>query len=114
MHGTHVYYSLPIFRAQQKVCSRPCCIDTRSPKATAAEQRATDLASQLQRQQAQHEREIAQLRESQAATAAALRQLETRSKSDDKPDGARPKRSAKGAERLLPTGGARPRTGGRQ
>lgn len=47
-------------------------------RATGAEHRATDLAAQLQRQQQQAEREIAQLRESQAATAAALRQLEAR------------------------------------
>ncbi|SCK09578.1 hypothetical protein VAR608DRAFT_0356 [Variovorax sp. HW608] len=49
-------------------------------RAGAAEQRAGDLASQLQHQQAQAEREMAQLRESQAATAAALRQIEARSK----------------------------------
>ena len=47
-------------------------------RATGAEHRATDLAAQLQRQQKQAEREIAQLRESQAATAAALRLLEAR------------------------------------
>ena len=47
-------------------------------RATGAEHRATDLAAQLQRQQQQAEREIAQLRESQAATAAALHQLEAR------------------------------------
>lgn len=35
-------------------------------RAAAAEQRATDLASQLQRQQLQSEREIAQLRVGQA------------------------------------------------
>jgi hypothetical protein len=45
-------------------------------RAAGAEQRASDLAGQLQRQQEQAEREIAQLRDSQAATAAALRQLE--------------------------------------
>ncbi|RZL91188.1 MAG: DNA-binding protein, partial [Variovorax sp.] len=45
-------------------------------RAAGAEQRVADLASQLQRQQEQSEREIAQLRESQAATTAALRQLE--------------------------------------
>ena len=45
---------------------------TQRERTTAAEQRTADLASQLQRQQAQHEREIAQLRESQAATARAL------------------------------------------
>ena len=43
------------------------------------------LASQLQRQSEQSEREIAQLRESQAATAAALRHLETRREDDEKP-----------------------------
>jgi len=52
-------------------------------RAAGAEQRANDLASQLQRQQAQSEREIAQLRESQAATAATLRQVEARRKSDE-------------------------------
>jgi chromosome segregation ATPase len=51
---------------------------TQRERTTGAEQRAGDLASQLQRQQEQSEREIAQLRESQAATAAALRQLEGR------------------------------------
>jgi hypothetical protein len=45
-------------------------------RAAGAEQRATDLATQLQRQQEQSEREIAQLRESQAAAAAAMRQLQ--------------------------------------
>lgn len=40
---------------------------------------------QLQRQQDQSEREIAQLRESQAATAAALRQLEGRHAESQKP-----------------------------
>ena len=44
--------------------------------AAAATQRATDLTSQLQRQQRHHEREIAHLRDSLAATAAALRNLE--------------------------------------
>ncbi|MGJ7512048.1 DNA-binding protein [Variovorax sp. GT1P44] len=47
-------------------------------RAAGAEQRATDLAAQLQHQQQQSERESAQLRESQEATAAALRQLEAR------------------------------------
>ncbi|MGJ7511299.1 DNA-binding protein [Variovorax sp. GT1P44] len=47
-------------------------------RAAGAEQRAMDLAAQLQRQQQQSERESAQLRESQEATAAALRQLEAR------------------------------------
>jgi hypothetical protein len=51
-------------------------------RAGAAEQRAGDLALQLQRQQAQAEREMAHLRESQAATAAALRQLEVRQEAD--------------------------------
>jgi hypothetical protein len=39
-------------------------------RATGAEHRTTDLAAQLQRHQEQAEREIAQLRESQAATEA--------------------------------------------
>jgi hypothetical protein len=51
---------------------------TRRERVAAAEQRAADLESQLQRQQAQYEQELAQLRESQAATAAALRQIEAR------------------------------------
>jgi hypothetical protein len=50
--------------------------------AAGAEKRAADLATQLERQQGQAEREIAQLRESQAATAAALRQLEARGRAD--------------------------------
>ena len=45
-------------------------------RAAGAEQRATDLASQLERQQAQAEREITWLQESHGATKAALRQLE--------------------------------------
>ena len=47
-------------------------------RAAGAEQRAGDLAIQLQRQQEQAERQISQLQESQAATAAALRQLDAR------------------------------------
>lgn len=47
-------------------------------RAAGFEQRATDLASQLQHLQMQSEREIAQLRESHASTVAALRQLEAR------------------------------------
>jgi hypothetical protein len=47
-------------------------------RAAASQQRATDLASQLKSQQAQQQREIAQLRDSQAATTAALRQIEGR------------------------------------
>src|SRR4051794_31644742 len=49
---------------------------TQRERATGAEQRASDLASQLQRQQVQAEREIAQLREAHAATTAALRQVQ--------------------------------------
>ena len=44
-------------------------------RAAGAEQRAVDLAAHLQRQLEQSEREIAHLRESQAAPAAVLRQL---------------------------------------
>ena len=64
-------------------------------------ERATDLVSQLKHQQGQNEREIAQLRESQAATAAALRQIEARSVLDQKSNGVRSlsKRSAKGTDR---------------
>jgi hypothetical protein len=51
-------------------------------RAGGAGQRVNDLVSQLQRQQEQAEREMAQLRESQAATAAALRQLEARREAD--------------------------------
>jgi hypothetical protein len=51
---------------------------TQGERAAATSQRANDLDSQLQHQQAQHEREIAQLRESQAATTAVLRQIEAR------------------------------------
>jgi hypothetical protein len=40
------------------------------------------LAAQLQRQAEQAEREIGQLRDSQAATAAAVRQLEPRQKTN--------------------------------
>jgi hypothetical protein len=72
---------------------------TQRERATAAEQRATDLVSQLKHQQGQNEREIAQLRESQAATAAALRQIEARSVLDQKSNGVRSKRSAKGTDR---------------
>ena len=47
-------------------------------RAAGADGRAQDLAAQLQRQGEQAERAITQLREHQAATAAALRQLEAR------------------------------------
>ncbi|RZL95797.1 MAG: hypothetical protein EOP82_01995 [Variovorax sp.] len=69
-------------------------------RAAGAEQRATDLAIQLQRQQEQAEREIAQLRESQATTAAALRQLEARrAEGDEKPgSGGRVPRGKKPSE----------------
>jgi len=65
-----------------------------------AEQRAIDLAAQLQRQQEQAEREIAQLRDSQAATSAALRQLETHrgSEGSAKPAPARARRGRKTSE----------------
>ena len=47
-------------------------------RAAGAEQRAGDLVAQLLRQQEQAQQQIAQLRESQATTAAALRQLQAR------------------------------------
>ncbi|RZL86814.1 MAG: hypothetical protein EOP82_28625 [Variovorax sp.] len=47
-------------------------------RAASAEKRVADLASQLQRHQAQSEREITQLRDNRAATASALLQLEGR------------------------------------
>jgi 3-deoxy-D-arabino-heptulosonate 7-phosphate (DAHP) synthase class II len=47
-------------------------------RAASEEQRAADLALQLQRQQAHSERELEQLQESHAATTAVLRQLEAR------------------------------------
>jgi hypothetical protein len=72
---------------------------TQRERTAGAELRANDIASQLQRQQAQHEREIARLRESQAAAAAALRQLEARDKSNDKTNETRSRRSAKGSDR---------------
>ena len=50
-------------------------------RAASADARAQDLATQLQRHGEQSEREITQLRESQATTAAALRQLESRQQS---------------------------------
>ncbi|WP_436307867.1 DNA-binding protein [Variovorax sp. LjRoot290] len=64
-------------------------------RAAGADQRATDLVSQLQRQQEQSDREIAQLRESHAATAAALRQLEARGKGQEAPKPARPRKPSK-------------------
>ena len=64
-------------------------------RAAGAEHRATDLDAQLQRQQEQSEREIAQLRVSQTATAVALRRLEVRQKADEKPKAARQKKSTK-------------------
>ncbi|WP_088952496.1 hypothetical protein [Variovorax sp. HW608] len=68
-------------------------------RVSAAEQRAGDLASQLQRQQEQAEREMAQLRESQAATAAALRQLEARQEADtEKTPPGRPPRGKKSSD----------------
>ena len=68
---------------------------TQRERTTGADLRATDLASQLQRQQEQSEREISQLRESLAATAAALRQLEARGNDGKTPPAARLKRSLK-------------------
>ena len=53
-------------------------------RAASAEQRTTDLASQLQRHQEQSEREIAHLRESLAATVATPRRLESRHKESEK------------------------------
>jgi hypothetical protein len=68
-------------------------------RAGGAEQRVTDLTSQLQRQQEQAVRELAQLRESQAATAAALRQLEARRETDvSKTPSGRSPRSKKSSE----------------
>jgi hypothetical protein len=58
---------------------------TRRERAAASEQRAADLGAQLKRQEQQAEREIAQLRESHAATAAALRQIEPRVQETSKP-----------------------------
>jgi hypothetical protein len=58
---------------------------TQRERVVAAEQRAADLGSQLQRQEQQAEREIAQLQESHAATAAALRQIESRVHETSKP-----------------------------
>ncbi|OUM00103.1 hypothetical protein A8M77_23260 [Variovorax sp. JS1663] len=67
----------------------------RREREAAAEQRVADLASQLQRQAEQSDREITQLRESHAAAAAALRQLETKGIGEEKPQGARARRSLK-------------------
>ncbi|CAN7782534.1 DNA-binding protein [Variovorax sp. LjRoot175] len=64
-------------------------------RAAGAELRATDLASQLQHQLEQSKREIAQLRESHAATAAALRQLEARGKGEEAPQPVRFRKSSK-------------------
>jgi hypothetical protein len=49
-------------------------------RSAGADERVKDLTMQLQRQGEHAEREITQLRESQATTAAALRQIEARSK----------------------------------
>ncbi|MDM0084700.1 hypothetical protein QTI17_29280 [Variovorax sp. J31P179] len=64
-------------------------------RAAGAEQRATDLAAQLERQQGQAEREIAQLRLGHAATMAALRQLEA-SRSSEGTAKPAPGRAARG------------------
>jgi hypothetical protein len=71
---------------------------TMRERAAAAEQRSADLASQLQRLSTTPEREISQLRESQAATAAVLRQFEARIHEPDKP-GSRARKSARGSAR---------------
>ncbi|KWT97687.1 MULTISPECIES: DNA-binding protein [unclassified Variovorax] len=67
-------------------------------RAAGAEHRANDLAAQLQRHQDQAEREIAQLRESQAATTAALRQIEARSAENNKSPTGRTSRARKASE----------------
>ncbi|MGO4395856.1 DNA-binding protein, partial [Variovorax sp. M-6] len=64
-------------------------------RAAGAEQRATDLASQLQRLQMQSEREIAQLRESHASTTAALRQVEAKLVQGEEEPRGRGKKSSK-------------------
>jgi hypothetical protein len=70
---------------------------TQRERTAGAEQRATDLAFRLKRQQEQSEREIAQLRETQATTAAALRQFEARGEDGKTPPPARSKKSTKGS-----------------
>jgi hypothetical protein len=59
-------------------------------RGAAAEQRAADLGDRLRHREEQAEREIARLREEQATTATALRQLEAgRAEADGKPQAAR-------------------------
>jgi hypothetical protein len=58
---------------------------TQRERTHGAEQPTADLDALLQRQAAQSEREIARLRESQAATAAALRELEIGRKAEEPP-----------------------------
>ena len=68
---------------------------TQRERAAGAERRATDLASQLQRQQEQFEREISQLRDSHAATSAALRHLQGQPKANETPPPSRARKSSK-------------------
>jgi hypothetical protein len=60
-----------------------------------AEERVNDLAKQLQRQQQQAEREIAQLKESQASTVAVLRHLEASENRDSSEKTSRTSRQSK-------------------
>jgi len=64
-------------------------------RAAGAEQRATDLASQLQRKQEQSERDISRLRDSHAATSAALRHLKGHAKGNETPPPSRARKSSK-------------------
>jgi hypothetical protein len=64
-------------------------------RAAGAEQRTTDLASQLERQQEQSEREISQLRDSHATTSAALRHLQDHAKGNETPPPSRARKSSK-------------------
>ena len=66
--------------ASQQVQALRVELATWRERASSADARVQDLAAQLQRQGEQAEREITQLRESQAATVAAVRQLEARQK----------------------------------
>jgi len=66
--------------AAQQVQALQIELATWRERAASADARGQDLAAQLQRQGEQAEREITRLRESQAATAAALHQLENRQK----------------------------------
>jgi hypothetical protein len=71
---------------------------TQRERATASEQRAADLGSQLKRQEQQAERGIAQLRESHAATAAALRRIDA-SEHEPSQQGPRARKTTKKAEK---------------